>query len=276
MKVIKKVFFKPYMIEWRWPSCNEEQTNWQNITFQSETGAKLAGLFSEAKQSTRGIVVCGHPMHPLAKGYFLKYGHAQALRRAGFDVFLFDFNGFGESEMGNFDFPKDILAATNFASELKVRNVGYLGISFGASWAISAMMYEKHHIKTVVLECPFTTLEEFWLRYPIAFLVLKLTKAFKPGLYRRLYPILNASRIEKLENLLLIYGDNDKITPPDLGKRFLENLPIEKNYVTENLNWFKFHELKADLKILEKVTHAKGSRSPGYFKIINTFFNKTM
>lgn len=275
MKMLKKIFFKPYMKAWRWPSCKENQSDWHQVIFQSETGAKLVGIISRTKQQRNGIVVCGHPMHSLAKGYFLKYGHTHVLKKAGFDVMLFDFNGFGESEMGNFDFPKDILAATNFASELTgSKQVEYLGISFGASWAISAMMYENHHIRSAILECPFTTLEEFWIRYPSAFLVLKLMRLLNSRLHKRLHPIQNATRIKEVENLLLIYGNKDKITPPSMGKRFLENFPIEKNYVTENVNWFKFPVLNAELKILEKVTHAKANRSPDYFNAIESFFNK--
>ena len=44
--------------------------------------------------------MCAHPMGVEAKGYYLKHGHGMALRQGGFNVLLFDFNGFGESGNG--------------------------------------------------------------------------------------------------------------------------------------------------------------------------------
>jgi pimeloyl-ACP methyl ester carboxylesterase len=46
-----------------------------------------------------------------AKGFWLKQGHAALFRGAGYNVFAFDANGFGESEPSTFDYPGDILSA---------------------------------------------------------------------------------------------------------------------------------------------------------------------
>jgi len=273
--MLKKIFFNPYMREWSWPECTQKPSAWKKITFQSKTGAKLNGLYSRSNTSSKRVIVCGHPMHPLAKGYFLRYGHAAVLKEAGYDVFLFDFNGFGESENGSFDFPKDVLAATVKASEISGTRVGYLGISFGASWGISAMKYD-HPVQAAFLECPFTSLEEFWINYPSAYVALKAIRWNNPSLYNRLHPIVNALNTQQVQSIRMVYGEDDKTTPAEMGRRFMNSFNTEQSYRCASVDWFTLPKIEVDMKILPDVKHAKGNLHDQYFTHLTSFFDETI
>lgn len=271
----KKFLFRPYMSEWTWPNGAENPSDWEKVTFKSSTGAQLTGLYSGSDGSSSGVIVCGHPMHPLAKGYFLKYGHATWLKQAGYDVFLFDFNGFGESEHKNFDFPSDIMAAVMQASYLSGREkVGYLGVSFGASWAISAMRYD-HNIESAFLECPFPSLEVFCTNDPKACYALKVIRHIKPSSVKLLWPIMNANEVSGVKRIQLVYGKKDDITTPETGKRFMQYFDMEENYQSQQVDWFSFPTIAVDMNILPNTFHAKGYSSPSYFNLLTGFFSKS-
>jgi pimeloyl-ACP methyl ester carboxylesterase len=99
---------------WRWPE-GVERTSWERLRIPSASGVELAGLFGRAHGPAKGAVVCVHPLGAAAKGFFLQSGRAHALRRGGFDVVLFDFDGFGESPQGDRNYAADLRAAAAYA-----------------------------------------------------------------------------------------------------------------------------------------------------------------
>ena len=110
-RLFKKPFFGRFMRPWRWPD-GIDQGPWQRLSIASGSGARLAALLAEAHTpEAKGAVLLAHPMGTAAKGFWLKQGHAELLRRAGYHVMLFDLNGFGESSSTTMDYPLDVLAA---------------------------------------------------------------------------------------------------------------------------------------------------------------------
>jgi hypothetical protein len=61
------------MVNWRNPLTEQEQKKWEQISVQSKSCGKIAGLFSPVNNS-KATIVLGHPMGNEAKGYFLKNG----------------------------------------------------------------------------------------------------------------------------------------------------------------------------------------------------------
>lgn len=220
---IKKPFFGRYMKPWAWPE-QAERSAWTPLKFDNGRGAVLAGLYGETLGGgkARGNIVCAHPMGVEAKGYYLKYGHGQRLREGGFNVLLFDFNGFGESGNGDILYPLDVVAA---ARALRERApglpLGALGLSFGAAWTLSALSEEEHGIQAVAVESAFTTLEEYWHRYLVPYVMLRVLTKVIPGVLGRLRPIVQMGTIRGSPSLLLIYGDQDTVTPPSMGERLI-------------------------------------------------------
>ena len=105
-KALKKPFFGQFMVPWKNPLPDQEYAQWKRFDLSSKTGANIRAIY-KAAANARGTVVLGHPMGKPAKGLFLKNGHAQRLIEKGFNVMLFDTNGFGESTMGSFNFYHD-------------------------------------------------------------------------------------------------------------------------------------------------------------------------
>lgn len=229
--LVKKPFFGRYQKPWRWPQ-RIDPSSWIKIQFDNGRGTPLAGLYGPAASpQAKGNVVCAHPMGTEAKGYFLKQGHADMLRRHGYNVLLFDFNGFGESQNGDFMYPLDIVAA---GRELRARApglpLGVFGVSFGAAWLLCALAEEGHGFEAAVAESAFTTLDEFWRPYPVAYAVLKVINQLMPRLRVRLRPVVRIGQISGVSSLLLIHGERDVVTPPQMGERFAAAcaLPAER------------------------------------------------
>lgn len=227
-RLFKKPFFGRFQKEWRWPSGYIERSSWEPVKFISMTHSIISGLYGPAiKMKPKGTIVCCHPMGTMAKGFFLKNGIADRFRIEGYNILLFDFNGFGESTDGNFYLNKDILAAGLYAKEKDSSlPVGLYGISFGAAMALCAFSKINNPYKAAVLESPFTTLAEYWSKFPIPSMVLKTGSTILPWKEREVRPIYHAERIKNTTDILWIYSDTDTDTPLDMGRRFMETCNI--------------------------------------------------
>jgi pimeloyl-ACP methyl ester carboxylesterase len=227
-RLLKAPFFGKYRKPWTFPA-SENRAHWQPLAIDSRSKARLAALFGAARTAPAfGNVLLAHPMGSEAKGFFLRDGHARFLRDHGFNVLVFDFNGFGESEEGSFAYVDDLLAA---GEALRRRAPGLptalFGTSFGGAWAICALSRPGHGFDVAVVEAAFTSLAEYWGRFPLANAVLRVVSALRPGLERALRPIAQIRSLREVRRLLLVYGDEDRWTPVSMGERLLKacNLP---------------------------------------------------
>jgi uncharacterized protein len=220
-RILRKPLFGRFEVPWAWPE-GEEQTSWERVSFSNPSGTSLAGLWGSAHGDAIGTLVLAHPMGKAAKGFWLRQGHASLFRRSGYNVLVFDANGFGESAAASFDYPADILSAGQWAqSRTPELNVGLVGASFGAGWGLCAMAREGSPFKLAVLEAAFPTLPEFWKHYPVAHAALKASQIVWPIMERKLRPESEAPKVIGHPSVLLIYGDKDKYTPPEHGRRLL-------------------------------------------------------
>lgn len=224
-QVFKKPFFGRFMKPWRWPE-GIEQSQWQPRYVTSESGATLSTLMAPAHTSTaKGAVLMVHPMGTIAKGFWLKHGHAELLRQAGYHVMVFDLNGFGESTSTTMDYPLDVLAAGDLLqAEFPDLPIAVLGASMGASMSVCAMSHATHPFKAAVIEAAFPTLLHFWSRYPIPKLGIQFSKLLYPKGERSLRPSLAAQNLVGSPEMLLIYGDDDIYTPIKDGKLLFNEL----------------------------------------------------
>lgn len=213
-RLFKKPFFGRFVRPWRWPE-EARQSDWRRLQLRSQSGAHLAALLAPAHgNQAKGAVLLCHPMGVVAKGFWIKYGHAELLRQAGYHVMLFDLNGFGESSSSTMDFHLDVLAAGQaLQAEYPQLPVAVLGASMGAAMSLCAMADEAHPFKAAVLEAAFPTLLHFWSRYPIPRLGIQLSRLVYPAGERRLRPLHAAEQLQGSPALLLIYGEADEFTP---------------------------------------------------------------
>lgn len=260
-QLLKKPFFGNFFVkDWKNPLSATEQHQWKEINFLNSEGFVLKGLFALALTShPKASILLVPPMLKSSKAYFLSNGTVQLLRENGYNVFLIDLNGFGESQNGSFDFPADILAASQVLEELTPSlPLGYLGVSQGAAWGICAMANPIHKFKTAIFEAPLTSLPEFWKHYPSAARVLKFMQLIAPSFEDKVRPIDKITQLKHLENILFIYGKNDIHTPVEMGKR----LKVKSN-------------VKSELFIFENAAHLEPIKKDKklYFKKIVSHFD---
>ncbi len=223
-RLLRKPFFGRFEVPWVWPA-GVDVDDWESVQFRNSAGARLAGLWGVARGAVRGTLVLAHPMGKAAKGFWLRYGHAEVFRDAGYHVLAFDANGFGESEAVSFDYPDDIWCAGRWAADRAGSGtVGLIGASFGAGWGLCAMAREGSPFSAAVLEGVFPTLPDFWRHYPVAYAALRLSQVVWPSLERGLRPELEATRLRGQPRVLLLYGDADRFTPPSHGDRLARAL----------------------------------------------------
>jgi pimeloyl-ACP methyl ester carboxylesterase len=217
-RTLKKPFFGRFQRPWLWPD-GVPLDRWEPITFPNRKGTTLAGVFGAAEASPAvGAVVLAHPLSVAAKGFWLKHGHAELLRRAGFAVLAFDFNGFGESDSLDFDYPADVIAAGAYLrSRAANLPLAVMGASFGAGWALCAMAHGSHPFRAAVLEAAFPSLPFYWRRYRLPYAILRASQLLYPRLEQSLRPSGAAQRLKNNPQVLLIYGDADSLTPPQVG-----------------------------------------------------------
>jgi len=229
-KLAKTPFFGRFMVKWENPLPPNLRHEWNPFSVKSKTGGLLQGLWTPAgNRAALGTIVLGHPMGKDAKGYFLKNGYGKLYRDCGLNVVVFDFNGFGESSQGNFSFFEDITAVGTFAATtFPSLPLFYHGISLGGQWSTISFT-QSHPYDFAVLESIPTTLEEFWIKFPVAYRFLKILYFFMPRYAKRVRMIDRIAELQRIKSLLLIYSHTDEFTPVSMGVRFKanSNVPTE-------------------------------------------------
>ncbi len=222
------------MVRWENPLTAHERSRWNSFSVKSKSGALIKGLWLPAPSKAAGTIVLGHPMGKEAKGYFLKHGYGQLYNQCGLNVIVFDFNGFGESTHGNFSFFEDILAVGDFAvQQFPSIPLFYHGISMGGQWSTIAFT-QNHVFDFAMLESIPTTLEEFWIRFPLPYRVLKLLYLVMPRYSKKVRMIDRITEIKRIKSLLLIYSENDVYTPVSMGMRFKAKSNVSTELWTVN------------------------------------------
>ncbi len=227
-KLLKKPFFGRFMVEWRNPLATQQKEKWKAVETPSKTGVTIKGLFAHSNTSpSKATIVLGHPMGKEAKGFFLKSGYADLLLNNGYNVLVFDINGFGESDNGNFLYHEDILAIGKKAKELTDElPIGYHGVSLGGQWATIAFTDPSHPYQFAIIESAATTLDEFWIHFPMAYKVLKILNVLMPKVRQKVNMLERIKEAKHLKSMLYIYSESDPWTPASMGKRFKENTPM--------------------------------------------------
>ncbi|NRA65450.1 MAG: alpha/beta fold hydrolase [Pseudobacteriovorax sp.] len=233
-KIVKYPFFSSYQVNWKWPKAYERKSEWQPVKFQSQSKSTLAGLWSNSSSAdVKGTIVLGHPLLKSFKGFFLANGFADQLRQAGYHVLVFDFNGFGDSTQGNFLYPKDVIAAGNYASKrIPDIPVYYIGVSFGAGYGLCALSEPNSPYQAAILESPFYSLENYWQFFPVAKKALGFFKVVTPKTYNALSPNVLVKNINEQTKKLVILGSmNDKYSPSNLNQTLADRCNIESEFI---------------------------------------------
>ena len=200
--------------------------DYEDVWFESSDSVRLHGWFIPA-QKTEPIGTIVH-FHGNAQNISAHIATISWLPEKGFNIFTFDYRGFGKSE-GNPTITgvhADGIAAIETAIEQwgeKQGGVLVIGQSLGASVAItSSAKIDGDGVTGIIAENPFEsyrgiardTLSSFWLTWPVQHpLSWLVNDDYAPRDY--LY------RLESTPVLYLISGA-DEIVPPSHGKSLYE------------------------------------------------------
>jgi len=251
----------------KWPiySTPEQfKINYENVSFKSSDGLVLSGWFLPSNKSNTTIIV----MHgyPTNKADVLP---ASLFLLEDFNVFLFDFRGFGDSNgkftTAGFNEVKDLDGAIKYLKSRKdTKNIGALGFSLGASVAI---MNRNNNIKAIVSDSAYSNLNNMVEIMYKNFYIFKKPFIYMTKIYSKIFfgvDILNISPENSIKTIkkpvLLIHGEIDR------------QIPVSEAYSLHNAN------KKTELWIVKNADHIQSHSlyEKEYEKRVLDFFRKNL
>jgi len=150
-------FYRPDRFPYATPAHFHQK--YEDVYFASRDGTRLHGWFVRAQGEPKATIVY---FQGNTKNIAANYSYVDWLPPAGYNVFAFDYRGYGESEgrpdrQGVHD---DALAALDYIAARKdagTDNLVILGQSLGGAVAIVAATERKQHIRAVIIESAFSS-----------------------------------------------------------------------------------------------------------------------
>ena len=247
----------------KWPiEFTPENFNlkYENVTFESDN-LKLKGWFIPAKSNKTIIVMHGYPTNkadvlPFSLFLLKKY-----------NVFLFDFRSFGDSEgsytTAGYKEVKDLDAAVKYLkTRTDSKKIGTLG--FSLSGAV-ALMNKNDDIKAIVTDSAYANLNNVINEMYKHFFVFKYSFVYLTRLYGKIFFGVDAKDISPMDSIktidkpvLIIHGSKDS------------QIPVSEAYLLHEAN------KKTELWILDNANHgeAYAKNKKEYEKRVLDFFEK--
>ena len=238
---------------------------YEEVKFKTEDGLTLSGWLV-IQNKTKPTIIVGHG-YPFDKANILSltpflYPH--------YNLFLFDFRSFGESEgkvsTVGYRETKDVKAAVKYLKSRKdiKQSFGAIGFSLGAA---AFIMANPKELKAIVADSSYANINKmiersYWFFGPLKFPFVWLTQ-----LYTKLFLGINTSEIQPMESIkevkapvLLIHGADDWQISPENSKLIYEN---------SNKN-------KTELWLVEGAGHGFGyaKDTEAYERKVLTFFKR--
>jgi len=194
------------------------------VTFDTADGLRLSGWLFTSDGADRSATVI--VFHGNAGNRAHRVPLANALRRIGLQVLLFDYRGYGGSpgsptERG---LETDARAAREFLINQRgvdSRRLIYFGESLGTGVAVR--LASEHPPAALILRSPFTSMADVG-QYHYPWLPVRLL------LRDRYDSLTQMSRIQT--RLLIIAGERDALVPAEFSRRLYEAAPQPKTFVS--------------------------------------------
>lgn len=219
-----EVFFYPQQEHLMTPQ--DIGLDYENVYLQAADGTKLHAWFLPATKLPRGTVLF---LHGNAENISTHIGSVHWLPAAGYNVFLLDYRGYGQSG-GRARLPNLFLDVDAALEHLVAHAEKYspplilLGQSIGGALAISTLAHSPHKnkVQTLVIESAFSSyrqiarekLRAFWptylFSYPLSFFISN---------YRS--PVREIHKLGGIP-LLIIHGDADQTVPVHHSQQLFE------------------------------------------------------
>lgn len=190
--------------------------SFEDVYFKSRDGTELNGWFIPGRGQIRGTVV---QFHGNGANMANHYGAVYWLPDKGFNVFVFDYRGYGKSAgiPTRQGIAEDGIAAVEYVqsrSDASDLPIILFGQSLGGAVAVSTLIRQKWNgIGAVIVESSFARyrdiarekLGSFWLTWPFQWpLSFLISNADSPAdLISKISPI----------PVLIVHGDSDEVIP---------------------------------------------------------------
>lgn len=192
----------------------------EDCWFTSEDSVQLHGWFLRTEEPIATLVMS----HGNAGNISHRYPIMQALQKVSFNVFMYDYRGYGRSDGSpNEDgVYKDGRAAYDFVVQRKDidrKKIILFGTSLGG--AVTVEVARQRQAAAIILESTFTSARDMArIHYP-----------FLPAQY---FMRTEMNSLEKIRDIhvpiLFIHGSNDDIVPLALGKKLYETASNPKEF----------------------------------------------
>lgn len=215
---LRKIIFKKILNHQ--PDSNGQAT-WIKTALE-ENDRNLSIIYKKTTQAnTLGVVVLCHPYRQEAKDFFIQSGHADLYLDLGYHVVLFDFNGYGESPVSDYQFDLDILTVVKYAQRIfPIHKINAHGISFGAAQLLRAIAHTDHHIDKAVIENSMTKYYYYFKKRNTAvYILIRLLTPFFQKMNKDNNYLTKVDRIKHIQHVLFIYGKKDELTTLEMGKQ---------------------------------------------------------
>ena len=193
---------------------------WRDVILNTTDGQSLHGWFFSAEPEKPVILFC----HGNAGNISHRLDYIQRLVRMGFNVFIFDYRGYGNSsgnpsEKGLYT---DALCSYDYLvnnEKKKPEDIILLGRSLGAAAAIETAT--KRNARSLIVESGFLSIRHM---------------AGHMGFFALISPFIpaNYNNLEKIKNIsipkLIIHGERDEVVPFSMGKGLFDAACEPKYY----------------------------------------------
>lgn len=209
----------------------ELYTGWTEVLIAKDD-KHIRTYFRRQKSMSEGMVILCHPYVISASQFFLERGHAAMYFELGYDVCIFDFNGFGLSRFEDFDFWKDIkivhdfIRAESFATPIHLH-----GISFGAAQIILFLTKENLTINAIIENCLDQNTSYYKVRNRKIYQFFKVLMAVIPG-FNKDHVYTKTIKNMYNTNTLFIYNKQDTLTTIAMGQKLFASLPSAQKQFT--------------------------------------------
>ena len=216
-------------------SPEEFKLKYEAVRFPSQDGTALTGLFLHASTApVRGTVI---QFHGNGENMTSHYVYAAWLTAGGYNVFAFDYRGYGASEgvPGLKGAVADGIAAIDYVMgrrDVDPARVAVWGQSLGGALAVAALGSRRGPaVRALVLESAFDSyrgvaqdvLSRNWLtwalRWPLSRLLI--SDRYRPARFAASLPPCR---------ILVIHGEADRVVPYRFGERLFARLPEPKEF----------------------------------------------
>ncbi|MFZ1704850.1 MAG: hypothetical protein WAT79_10930 [Saprospiraceae bacterium] len=209
---------------------------------------KICVWYQEQKvwQNSKGTVILAHPYLKEAKLFFANQSHKDIYLQNGFNVVIFDFNGFGESKFNDFHFDKDIDEVVSWIKMYHHTSIiiGH-GISFGASQLIVQCSKNTGQFSGLVIEnCIDKSLHYFKRRNLKVYYFLKFIQVINPSYKSNSDFVSLMKNIHHLKSVAFIYGEEDTVTTPEMGNKLMAKCKVPYQSFTGKKSHLKAIEEK--------------------------------